>query len=720
MLAHADETLDARLSRGSLRPVEALGVALAVARELQEAHERGTVHGDLSPASIHLGADGAVHVHDMPRGRRITQELSNEGNRTFAALEELAQSRPHVRKADVILGALAYKSPDQVRGERAEASDDIFALGAILYEMLTGKRAFPAESRSELTRQIVSARPKSLSGQVPAAIERIVAKALAPQRDQRYASAAVMVADLERERGPEAPEVREAPKPAAAPTAPAPRPTKPGRRVGKNPVWLVAAVIIGIATAIAVTMFERKKAPRIDDHTVLIVPMEVRGQNEGSAYLGRAFAEAIAVNLALAGLKVLPVPDLGELGAGAMDRSQVAREHGAGRMLTGAVTRSGEQLQANLNLIDAVENRIVWGTQASSASNDLSSLALELSRGVATQLGADLPRLYDYIGNLTGGPAMARSPDTSIALGAIRTGDAVRALESTARLVHTFPQELAAHALRTQALLLAWDADPSTENAARLREAMTALEVIDAKNPYSLFYRAYLAYGRGDMKTALELFAAIVERDDLSPAARAWVMRYRALALGVTGDKARSLAVLEEALSIDPANAWTVASLSESLGELDRPHDALERAQQAVALNPLSWRNYVTLGLSFMRLSRFAEAGKAFATGCKSSNAQFACALEAVALEHASKKDEARAAAERASKATDSTWGTYNLACYYAIAGDNKRALFYLSRAVELGFPNTSFETDPDFAALRGTPELQKLSVVVRQRTGRE
>ncbi len=713
MLAHADETLDARLSRGAMRSPEALRVALAIARELREAHERGVVHGDLSPASIQLGADGRVHVHDMPRGRRITQELSADGNRTFAALEELAQSRPHVRKADVILGALAYKSPDQVQGGRAEAADDIFALGAILYEMLSGQRAFPGSSRSDLTRQIISAKPKPLTGQVPAGVERILVKAMAPQREQRYASAATLAADLERERGPETPDVQPAPKPV-------PRPTSKVQRRGRSLGWLAALVVVGVVTAIAVTIVERQKAPQIDGHTVLIVPMEVRGQNEGSAYLGRAFAEAIAVNLALAGLKVLPVPDATELGTGAMDRSQVAREHGAGRMLTGAVTRNGEQLQANLNLIDAVENRIVWGTQASSPSNDLSSLALELSRGVATQMGADLPRLYDYIGNVTGGPAMARSPDTSIALGAIRTGDAARALESTARLVNAFPQEMAAHALRTQALLLAWDADPSTEHAAQLREAMSALETIDAKNPYSAFYRAYLAYGRGDMKTALDLFASIVERDDLSPAARAWVMRYRALALGVTGDKARSLAVLEEALSIDPANAWTVASLSESLGELDRPHDALERAQQAVALNPLSWRNYVTLGLSFMRLSRYAEAGQAFATGCKSSSAQFACALEAVALEHAGKKDEARAAAERATKATDSTWGTYNLACYYAIAGDSKLALVYLSRSVELGFPNTSFETDPDFAALRGTAELQKLSLLVRQRTGRD
>ncbi len=383
--------------------------------------------------------------------------------------------------------------------------------------------------------------------------------------------------------------------------------------------------------------------------------MDVRGQSEGTGYLGRAFAEAIAVNLALSGsIKVLPVPEISELGGGAMDRAKAARDHGAGRMLTGAVTRSGEQLLATINLIDTVENRIVWGTQAQSPNNDLSAVALEVSRDVAEHMGAALPRLYDYIGNLTGSPAMSRSPDTSQALGAIRTGDVQRALDATSRLVVAYPTELAAHALRSQALLLAWDADPSFDNGQKLRQAMDALEAIDSKNPYSAFYRAYLAYSRGDMKTALDLFAGIVERDDLSPAARAWVMRYRALVLGVTGDKARSLAVLEEALSIDPANAWTVASLSESLGELDRPHDALERAQQAVALNPSSWRNYVTLGLSYVRLSQFDEASKAFTIGCQSSKAQFACALQAVALQHAGKSYEAAVTAAEYGRAGSS------------------------------------------------------------------
>jgi tetratricopeptide (TPR) repeat protein len=163
-----------------------------------------------------------------------------------------------------------------------------------------------------------------------------------------------------------------------------------------------------------------------------------------------------------------------------------------------------------------------------------------------------------------------------------------------------------------------------------------------------------------------------------------------------------------------------LASLSESLRELDRPDDALERAQQAVALNPSSWRNYVTLGLSYVHLSQFDEASKAFTIGCQSSKAQFACALQAVALQHAGKTAEAAKAADYACTLTDSTWGTYNLACYYAIAGNTKKAIAYLTRSVELGLPNTSFETDPDFRSLHGTNELQKLSVLVHERTGQQ
>lgn len=399
-----------------------------------------------------------------------------------------------------------------------------------------------------------------------------------------------------------------------------------------------------------------------------------------------------------------------------MERASLAIEHGAGRMVTGAVTRDGDRLEASVSVIDTGENHILWGTRDS--GGDVSSLAFTVSRDIATQLGASIPKLYDYVANLTGGEAMARAADTGSALAAIRTGDIPRALEATARLDTQFPDDLAAQALRTQALVLAWDADPSAANLAVLNDEVARLETLEPHNPYAAFYRAYLAYGRGDTKSALEQFAGILQRDDLAPAARAWVMRYRALALGASGDRSGSLRAMEDALKIDPANAWTLAALASSLNEVGRYDEALERAQQAAVLNPLAWRNHVTLGLALVQLRRFDQAASAFATGCAQGRAQFACALEAVALQHGGKSAEAVVSAERASRLTDSVWGTYNLACYYAIAGNKKLALRYLERSVELGLPNTEFETDSDLQALAGAPELAQLSQRVRARLG--
>ena len=719
----SDVMLDARLASGPLPLDEALRLGIAIGRALAEAHARDVVHGDFTPASVRVRSDGAIDIVDMPRGRRITVELNPSGDPTIAALESLAKSRSHVRKADVLLGELAYKTSDQLRGEHNAPADDIFALGAVLYEMLSGRRAFPGTSRAELTREIAIGKPKPLTSVAPAVPEslaKVVAKCLAPSRKERYASMDEAVGALDAVRSA-TPQKRptaktETVQAIVAPVAPAKRPTiaEPVGRRRFSPVMFLAIAASVIAVIAVAALVLRRSGPRTDPLVVLVTPLEARGDT--SEYLGRAFAEALAVSLALTGtIKVLPVPSPAELGTTAMDRAAVARAHGAAHIVTGAVTRDGDRLEASINLIATAENHIVWGTR--DTGGDLSSLAFELSREIAVQLGASIPKLYDYVANLTGSDAMAREADTGLALASIRGGDIPRALAATERLVTQFPNELAAQALRTQALLLAWDADPNPANATAFNDAVGKLELLEPRNPYAQFYRAYLAYGRGDFKAALDQFASLLEREDFSPAARAWVMRYRALVLGATGDRAGSLRAIEDALAIDPANAWTLAALASSLNELGRYDEALERARQAALLNPLAWRNHVTLGLALVQLQRFSEAASAFATGCSQSNAQFACALEAVALHHAGKVSEASVVAERATRLTDSTWGTYNLACYYAIAGNKKEALTYLSRSVELGLSNTSFETDTDLKTIANTPELAQLAARVRQRT---
>ena len=116
----------------------------------------------------------------------------------------------------------------------------------------------------------------------------------------------------------------------------------------------------------------------------------MRGQTEGAEYFGRAFAEAIAVNLAQAvDLKVMPVPTTSP-----EEQFEAAREIGAGRLLTGAITRKDEAIQASISLLDSAENRLLWGGRKDGPDDQLTMLAAALAKEVAEKLGVDFPISY--------------------------------------------------------------------------------------------------------------------------------------------------------------------------------------------------------------------------------------------------------------------------------------------------------------------------------------
>jgi TolB-like protein len=129
--------------------------------------------------------------------------------------------------------------------------------------------------------------------------------------------------------------------------------------------------------------------PAPDLHTVLVVPFEVFGQTEGAAYLGYAFAQALAVNLAPAkDYRILPVPALSALeGSGPDARAKNALRGGAARLIVGTLTREAHNLHASLTLVDATQNRIIWGTQREGNEDEVLLLAADLAHDVATQIG---------------------------------------------------------------------------------------------------------------------------------------------------------------------------------------------------------------------------------------------------------------------------------------------------------------------------------------------
>jgi len=139
------ETLAKRIKRGALPREEALGIAKQIAEALEAAHERGIIHRDLKPANIKIKPDGTVKVLDFGLAK-IDQQIAPGDS-------------PRTTRPGLILGTAAYMSPEQARGNTVDKRADIWAFGAVLYEMLTGQRAFPGETTTDVLAAVVTKEP---------------------------------------------------------------------------------------------------------------------------------------------------------------------------------------------------------------------------------------------------------------------------------------------------------------------------------------------------------------------------------------------------------------------------------------------------------------------------------------------------------------------------------------------------------------------------------
>jgi eukaryotic-like serine/threonine-protein kinase len=185
------ETLRERLRGGSIAVRKTLDYALQIAHGLAAAHEKGIVHRDLKPENIFVTKDGRVKILDFGLAK-LTQPDSSD----HTSLPTMT----HATEAGVVLGTAGYMSPEQVRGVAVDARSDIFSFGAILYEMISGKRAFHRETAADTMSAILKEDPPDLSEtnrNVSPALERIVQHCLEKNPEQRFHSASDIAFDLE-------------------------------------------------------------------------------------------------------------------------------------------------------------------------------------------------------------------------------------------------------------------------------------------------------------------------------------------------------------------------------------------------------------------------------------------------------------------------------------------------------------------------------------------
>jgi serine/threonine protein kinase len=182
------ESLADRLRSGPLNPAKALNVAIQIADGLDAAHQRGIVHRDIKPENIFLTNDGRAKILDFGIAR-IEQPARSPG---------MGASSRHQTSSQFLVGTAGYMSPEQVRGKSIDARTDVFSLGATIYEMLTGRRAFSRDTPVETLGAVLRDDPMrhAETEKIPTELRGFVARALEKDPADRYQSARDLLLDL--------------------------------------------------------------------------------------------------------------------------------------------------------------------------------------------------------------------------------------------------------------------------------------------------------------------------------------------------------------------------------------------------------------------------------------------------------------------------------------------------------------------------------------------
>lgn len=674
------ETLAARLTHGPLPLDVALTHAGEIAEALAHAHRHGIIHRDLKPANIMLTA-GAAKLLDFGLAKfrasapdRSPSGLPAQGRIPVApsdpaAFESDEAEAANVTRDDTILGTVRYMSPEQIDGREADTRSDIFSFGAVLYEMVTGQRAFNGDDLGTIRSAILKSELPAIASwqpRVPPAVDEIIGRCLAKDPDQRWQTANDVRHALEHVSGP----LGQVPSESTWPAT--------GRRLK----WLAGVIVIAAFAAPGAWFLSRTRQPApatapaaSSIRSIAVLPLESRSADQ--EYFADGLTEELVAELAKIGaLDVTARTSTMHYRNTRKTIPTIARELGVDAIIEGSVVHARDKVQITAKLIRGATGDVIWAQSFERDLRDVLTLQGDVARAIATNVDITLtPQAQVRLARVRAvDPEMHRQ----VLLGRHQAGKSteeglLKAIQYFDAVVGKDPDNALAHAGLAEAYieLSGYYMHPRQAMPKAKRAAETALQLDDSlADAHAALGYVHLAYDWDGPAAERELLRALELNSTLAMAR----LNYAAY-LTSQGRPDDAVREIRRAVSLDPLSIRTYSFGTLFLLFARRYDEAIELARKGLEFEPKSAFTMAFQGAGYAAQGRHDEAVAALATAVQLDNSLTLRALHAHVLAVAGRHDEARTLVRQVEVETRALYFCpYEIATVYVSLGDHDAA----------------------------------------------
>ena len=560
-------------TEGRLPIDRAVAITRLLCLALEAAHNEGVVHRDLKPQNVLMDSSGQVFVSDFGLAKSL------EGPSTM------------MTTAGEVLGTPRYMSPEQAESKSADNRSDLYALGLILFEMVTGDLPFGSDSIMQTMFQRVTQDPKSpqlLNPDVPDYLSEIILRCLKRDPEQRYQHARDIVVDLDRGAGP--------PSDSLPPISVPPSSLPPGASFAtprRKPVllWSLAGVLAVLALVFAVPQSRRmvlgwtqgsaksKAALSRNAKFVAILPFRTLGEDASLDDAANGIVEALSAKLFQLKDIHLASPSAAAKVNPKDPMTQIAQSLGVKLLVQGSVQGSGDRLAIVVSLDEPATGRRIWTQQFSGLKQDLLTLQDQIYSGLLSAFDLKLSN------------------------------------EELAKGTGHFTENVGAYALYLKGRSLLRSGQRDEKN---LQQALVLFNDATVKDPgFTLAYTGiadtcrYLYTLKKDGTWAVKGLGAANRAQELNDS-----LPEVHFALGslytATGKSAEAISELKRALELAPNSDDGYLRLGRAYLNMGQKAETLNAFQHAIDANPYYWSNYNMLGVAYSQFGDNAQASKAF------------------------------------------------------------------------------------------------------------